>query len=250
MPSQSNTWNDVVGTSGPDLRQVRLFASACAYHLGVTSAVVLIGGAMPDRSLLHGVADADIIVAVDSGVRIARSHGLPVHWLIGDLDSASSGDRAWAEAESATVIEHPADKDATDLELALDHLGELGAETIVALGVEGGRIDHELGNWAILSRTRAALIEIRTSTGVAHVLHGAGVSTLSLEGDVGDVVTLLPRGGPAHRVTTTGLRWALDAATLEVGTTRGVSNEFIEAEATVSVEKGSLLIVRPDRNFL
>lgn len=201
---------------------------------------------MPDRRLLADVADAEVVVAVDSGVRIARSHGLPVHVLIGDLDSASKGDRAWAQAEAATIVEHPADKDQTDLELALDHLAELGAERILALGVDGGRLDHEVGNWAVLCRPGAAQIEIRTSNGSAIVLHGNGVNSITLDGKEGDLLTLVPVGGPASGVTIAGARWPLDSATLQVGSTRGVSNEFVESSVTVSVERGSLLVVRPD----
>ncbi len=211
----------------------------------VTTAVVLVGGAMPDRHALEGVAEADIVVAVDSGVRIARKHGLPVHVLIGDLDSASDGDRAWAIAEEAELIEHPEDKDATDLELALDHLKELDVDRILAVGVEGGRLDHELGNWAVLCRPQSALVEIRTPTGKAYLLNGDGANELDLDAELGDLVTLLPVGGVAKGVWATGVRWPLDGATLEPGSTLGVSNEITEETGYVSVESGTLLVVRP-----
>ena len=55
----------------------------------------------------------------------------------------------------------------------------------------------------------------------------------------------LPYGGPATGVRTTGLRWALAGETLEVGSTRGVSNVFSAPEATVALDAGTLLAVRP-----
>lgn len=211
----------------------------------MTFAVVLAGGASPEGKLLAGAEQADLVIAADGGVRIARNHGLPIHAVIGDLDSASAGDLAWARAEHAQIIDFPTDKDHTDLELALDHADEAGVDRIVAIGVDGGRLDHELGNWAALSARRSARVEVHTKHGAATILHGDGHSAMSLDGRVGDIVSLLPRSGRVDGVTTTGLRWPLDNATLEATSTRGVSNEFASATASVSLTSGTLLVVRP-----
>ncbi len=58
-----------------------------------------------------------------------------------------------------------------------------------------------------------------------------------------DLVSLLATGGPAAGVSTTGLRWPLDDAVLEPGSTRGVSNELTGGRATVTVREGSLLVI-------
>src|SRR5712692_6177906 len=52
----------------------------------------------------------------------------------------------------AKVIPHPVAKDESDLELALRHAVESGADDIVLLGVFGGaRIDHSLANALLLA---------------------------------------------------------------------------------------------------
>ena len=43
-----------------------------------------------------------------------------------------------------------------------------------------------------------------------------------------------------------GLRYPLQTGSLTVGTTRGVSNEFLASNASVSLERGVLLAVLPD----
>lgn len=212
----------------------------------MTVAVVLVGGEVPERSLLHGVAEADLVIAVDSGVGIARTYGLPVHVLLGDLDSVSPGDQAWAEAEGASTIEFPTNKDATDLELAIDHAIDEGADDIIALGIEGGRLDHELGNWAVLCRPRTVRMEIRAAMGVAIPLHGEHHPSIELNGKPGEIISLLPLLGDACGVTTSGLRWTLDAATVPAGSAWGISNEFAEDVAFVSVDSGTLLVIRPN----
>ena len=60
-------------------------------------------------------------------------------------------------------------------------------------------------------------------------------------------MTLLPLGGDAYGVTTQGLRWSLDAATLAVGRSRGLSNEVTARPASVSLEQGTLIVIETAR---
>ena len=62
----------------------------------------------------------------------------------------------------------------------------------------------------------------------------------------GELLSLIPIGGPAEGVRTSGLRYPLDGEPLLAGSSRGVSNEVLATLAEVSLEAGSLLIVRPD----
>jgi thiamine pyrophosphokinase len=67
-----------------------------------------------------------------------------------------------------------------------------------------------------------------------------------LRGRPGDLCSLLAIGGPALGVTTDGLRYPLHGEELLPGSTRGISNVFAEAVATVALEQGSLLTIQPD----
>jgi thiamine pyrophosphokinase len=51
--------------------------------------------------------------------------------------------------------------------------------------------------------------------------------------------------GPAHGVSTTGLRYPLDDEDLEAASSRGVSNEWVAGVATVRLRTGVLLAVAP-----
>jgi thiamine pyrophosphokinase len=46
-------------------------------------------------------------------------------------------------------------------------------------------------------------------------------------------------------VRTEGLEYPLRGERLPAGTTRGVSNVLLNREATVSIEEGTVLVVRP-----
>ena len=66
-----------------------------------------------------------------------------------------------------------------------------------------------------------------------------------LVGVPGELVSLFALGGPAHGVRTEGLRWPLDGAVLEPGSSLGVSNRFDSVRAVIEVADGVVLAVRP-----
>src|SRR5688572_27553768 len=82
--------------------------------------VVITGGDRVERDHLPTLPEGTRVVAADSGVDHALALGLDVDLVVGDFDSASPQALERAAAEGATVERHPAAKDATDLELALD----------------------------------------------------------------------------------------------------------------------------------
>jgi thiamine pyrophosphokinase len=189
------------------------------------------------------VPAARAVVAADGGLDRAASLGLAVDVVVGDLDSVSAEALQRAEAEGARVVRHPAAKDATDLELALDEAVALGAKRVLVVASGGGRLDHLLASLLLLGSERYAGLEVDALVGESLVQVVRGERTM--HGTSGELVTLLPLGGAAAGVTTEGLEYQLASESLDAGSTRGVSNVFVGAEATVSVGRGVLLAVRP-----
>jgi thiamine pyrophosphokinase len=205
------------------------------------SALVFAGGDPPDPAEV--LAGVELVVAADSGLEHALALDIDVDVVVGDLDSVSPAALDVAVASGATVEAHPTDKDATDLELALLAALARGATTVRVLGAHGGRVDHYLANVLLLASPRFASARIDAQLGEAHVTVVRDRATLV--GAPGGLCSLLPIGGPAVGVTTAELRYPLRRETLEPGSTRGVSNEFLTAEAAVSLEAGVLLAVVP-----
>lgn len=214
-------------------------------------ALVFAGGDPPDadehrrlRSVIdHAEPTRLVVVAADSGLHAAQADGWPVDLVVGDLDSVAPEQLADAEAAGARLDRHPAAKDATDLELALDAAIDAGADQIVVAGGHGGRLDHFLANVLLLGSDRLATVAVSATFGPAwvHVVRRRVAWTAAR----GDVVTLLPLHGRVTGVTTTGLLYPLDGATLDAGSTRGVSNEHLDATGSVSLTSGVLAVVVP-----
>lgn len=222
----------------------------------VRGAIVLADGDAPARAALDvawpGWADGlAFVIAADGGARHAVPLGLRIDAWIGDGDSIDPGQLDALAAAGATIERVPTDKDETDTELAVARAVASGARRIAVLGALGGaRLDHALGNVAllvspVLADVDAAIYDAAGARVTAIAAPGPGGAAVrrSLPGRSGDVVSLLPIGGDAIGVTTSGLRYPLADETLELGRTRGVSNVRTSNEATVTLRAGRVLVI-------
>jgi thiamine pyrophosphokinase len=206
------------------------------------TAIVVTGGAAVPASVRDDLPDSAWVVAADSGLEHARRIGLPVDVVVGDLDSVPE---RILEGFSGPVEHHPADKDHTDLQLALELVARHGhIDRLIVVGGGGGRLDHLLGNVAVLAAPAYAHLRVEWLTGAerVHVVW----DHVELHGHAGDVVSLMAIGGPALGVTTEGLQWPLRGARLDPSTSLGMSNVMQGAVATVNVSEGRLLTIQPD----
>lgn len=178
---------------------------------------------------------ADLVLAADGGAAHLARWGVACDLVIGDLDSSGALDPA------QRVERHPAEKDKTDTELAVDRAFASGADEVVVLGALGSeRTDHALAN-ALLPALDPRVRLVRGATSVRAVRAGGRIE---LAGAPGSLVTLLAVGGDATGVRTEGLRYPLRDETLALGSSRGVSNVIVAQLAAVSVGSGTLLVVQ------
>ena len=206
--------------------------------------VVVAGGDPPSPHAADGLPGDAYVIAADSGLDYAPSLGLRVDLVVGDLDSVNPDALVAAEAAGITVERHPVAKDQTDLELALDRAIARAPERVVVIGGAGGRFDHVVAGVLQLAHERYGHVAMEARFGAARLTVVRGEQ--ELHGQPGDLLSLLPVGGPARGITTTGLLYSLVDEDLLPGTSRGVSNELEAQVATVSVRDGVLLAVQPD----
>jgi thiamine pyrophosphokinase len=207
-------------------------------------ALVFAGGDPIDSRWLHALPVDAWIVAADSGLEHVHALGRHADLLVGDLDSVTEATLQRAVASGTVVEAHPTDKDATDLELALDAAKRAGATRVTVVGAGGGRLDHFLANALLFVAPEWAAFELDALVGDSLVAVVRGHT--ELRGPVGSIVSLLAPAGPATGIHTTGLRWRLTDDQLQPGSTRGVSNEMTEPLATVTLRDGVLLAIQPD----
>lgn len=208
------------------------------------SAHIFTGGDPVSADRSAGLAAPDLVLAADSGAELACAAGRSVDVLVGDLDSIAAETLDAALAGGAAIEAHPADKDKTDLELALEAALRRGADEITVIGGGGGRLDHLLANAAVISSPalREASVRWVLEHETAYVIH-AGRGPTTLPATEGAVFSVLPVGGDAAGVSIAGAKWPLRNAVLKTGASLGVSNRARGAEITVGAYQGALLVI-------
>lgn len=197
-------------------------------------------GLMLDRLLAS--LDSPRVVCADGGALHARALGLSPHVIIGDLDSLNAEQVAAFEADGAEIIQHPAEKDETDLELALHFCRGIGASSVRILGALGGRFDQTMANIFLLTLPdfRDMPIEIIDGDQAIRLLRPG---KHQIDGAPGDTISLIPLSSKAEGIRTRGLQYALADESLDLGPARGISNVMLAKRAEVELRAGLLLLV-------
>lgn len=155
---------------------------------------------------------------------------------LGDFDSLCE------EPVPAPLKKFPSEKDETDGELAVDRAIELGAAELLFYGGGGKREDHFLGNLHLLYKAKKAGIEAALKTnGALLSLCGRGEQSFSCREK--QTVSLLPFGGDAHIMDSSGLKYPMTDLRLCYGSTRGISNLTSGDRFSFRVDRGYVLVV-------
>jgi thiamine pyrophosphokinase len=208
-------------------------------------AIVLANGKIDDpatlRARLAGWVGAQV-VAADGGSHHAVALDLHLDAVVGDLDSLEPGLRATLDAAGTRLEIRPANKDETDLELALLDAARHGAEHIVVLGALGGRLDMTLANLFLLLHPQLTgmRIELWNDSQTAWLIRPPGDDLI---GTPGDTLSLIPLLIDAEGITTQGLAYPLNDGTLEIGKARGISNVFTQSRGHIALRSGVLMAV-------
>ena len=181
-----------------------------------------------------------IFVAVNGGTKHIIKQNLLPHIIIGDLDSLSSSARSKVLHYDIPVITYPRDKDATDLELALQYVINMVPKEIILIGALGGRWDQSFANICLLEKCVNKQIKCRIVDGQTTIrLINKDVT---FKASFGEIVSLQPLSTEVIGINTKGLKFPLKNAALYWFASRGISNVTIKPYVKISIENGSLLI--------
>jgi len=204
-------------------------------------AVIFANGAIDDAEPL--LKEYDLIIAADGGTRHCKNLGITPDMVIGDLDSIEPDDLKSLQSKGVEIIQHPVKKDQTDLELALRLAVKRGADEIVLFGAMGMRWDMSIANILLPVEPYLSNTSIRIINGLHEITMLKTGKQITFYGEKGDILSLIPVGRDAIGITAGNLEYPLKNSTLQFGSTRGISNVFMEKSATVSLKEGLLLCV-------
>lgn len=185
--------------------------------------------------LHEAIPEGAFIAAADAGLETARKIGIEPNLVVGDFDSLGYTPKA------AEVRKLPTEKDVTDMVEAVDAGLERGCDEFWLYGATGGRLDHTLANIQLIAQL--------SKSGKKAFIFGNGFfltaitsTTVRINGRVGGTVSIFSLTDRSEGVTLRGLKYPLENHTLLNTFALGVSNEFADKTAEISVGNGTLLI--------
>jgi thiamine pyrophosphokinase len=206
-------------------------------------AIIFVNGRMETPPpIVREINPSDLIIAADGGTQHCKLLGITPNVIIGDFDSLDPKDVILYKQAEVEIIQYPAHKDETDLELALQLTLKRNITQVFIIGALGDRWDMTISNVLLAAHTEFSQLSIRLqdSSQELAILHGEG--QLDIAGKPGSIISLIPIAGDAHGIITHGLEYPLNNETLYFGTSRGVSNVFLHAHGKVIIREGILLI--------
>ncbi|WP_238475538.1 thiamine diphosphokinase [Rhodophyticola sp. CCM32] len=196
--------------------------------------VTLLGGGEHDPAdLADALARAPVLVAADGGADHALALGHHPDAVIGDMDSLSRDARAVLGPQRLHRI---AEQSTTDFDKALRNISAPG---VIAVGVTGRRIDHELAVYhTLITRPEKTCVVLGREDIVFHA-----PPRLRLDLPVGMRVSLFPMA--AVRGQSTGLRWPIEPIDFRPLGQIGTSNETAAPQVEMRFDGPGMLVILP-----
>ncbi|MDM5316578.1 thiamine diphosphokinase [Fictibacillus sp. b24] len=198
---------------------------------------------IPDLNAYHSSPEC-VWVGVDRGtLYLIEKHIIP-NYAFGDFDSVTDIEKRKILQTQININQYRPEKDATDMEIALEWALKQNPEEILLFGASGGRLDHELMNIQLLYKSRhnsasIKLIDIKNEIS----LHMPGSYKIDHD-EKYHYISFLSQTDEVKGITLEGFKYPLRHAVLNAGSSLCISNELVNKSGTYSFDSGIILMVK------
>ena len=196
--------------------------------------VIVGAGEVSEREIR--VDDGDYVIAADGGLKYLSDRGIKADMVLGDFDSLG-----YVPDHNNRIL-HPAEKDDSDMMLAVKEGLQLGRVRFRIYGALGGRPDHTIANLQTLiylAKQGAAGELIGDGVHITAIHNGA----VRLGPEHKGYISVFCLSGAATGVWIKGLKYSMEDGVLTSDRPLGLSNEFVGTESEIGVREGELVIL-------
>lgn len=207
---------------------------------------ILLNGEINNYNYINKIVSKnyyDYIICSDGGANHAYNMNIIPDYIIGDLDSIKENIINYYKSKNVKFEKFPTKKDETDTELCIELSSKLKAKEIHFIGALGGRIDHTIANINLLYYIRKKGINPKIISEKEEV-YIAIEEEIIIDGNIGDIISILPIKGNAKGVTLNNLEYPLNNDDIEFSRPLGISNVMTDTNCSIKVNEGSLIIIK------
>lgn len=194
------------------------------------------GGELKNLDFIR-INDDDMVICADSGLKYALMLNLIPDIIVGDFDSYTA-----ELPENVRILSSPPEKDDTDTMLAVRTAIENGAVDLKIYGALGGRFDHAIANLQTLKYVAdhgcKAVLEDSENLIMLQECGECRYSKIK-----GWYFSVFAYSEQLHIRRLAGVKYPLENTVLTNSFPLGVSNEFIESEAVLEIDKGTAIVI-------
>ena len=204
----------------------------------MTGVLIVGNGNQPSHSVLeYFVAASPVIIALDGAAIMLQQRQIQPDVIIGDMDSLTSEQLDVFQSQGVQIIKDST-QDTSDISKGLTwSQRQYSGAHIDVIGIDGGRLDHQLAAFS-------ALFECQSQAHL-HIEEWLVVRVTETPIQYGTTkgrnISLIPFG-EVSGVTLVGCKYSLENEKLSSGT-RGIHNETLGEQITVSCQQGDLLLL-------
>ena len=192
------------------------------------------------------ISSENLYIAADSGINTAIAMGITPNLLMGDFDSIDMSLLDLDIYKNIKRVNHPKEKDDTDLTLAVKYSLGNGCKNIVIIGGIDGRTDHTLANLYLLKY-------IKNMGGTGYITNGynriqyMSNSAVKIKKEY-KYISVIPMSSEIQGLTLRNFKYPLDNATVKMQEAYTVSNEILPDKEYGEIEilNGDILICECD----
>jgi len=209
------------------------------YLMQGANVLIVANGTWPTQAIWKPLVDnSNIIVACDGAIVQLLQNDIVPDYVVGDLDSIPI-EIMDSQIESLDITVIPMlNQNSSDLSKALKYCENLATKRIDVIGIEGGRLDHQIGAYFSLCEHNSNAV-LHLEKWIARLVLSEGLVIDSIE--KGQNVSLFAIGS-VKGVNISGVKWPLENEQLATGT-NGLHNESNGEQIKISHQGGHLLLL-------
>lgn len=182
----------------------------------------------------------EYVICADGGLEKAESLNLIPNIIIGDLDSVNKTVLKKYLDMNIQLIKYPAEKNYTDMELAIEYAVEKQFNDIVLIGASGSRLDHTMANIMLIERYYKIGINIKIidNNNFIQIV----TSNMAINNKKDYYVSIVPITDIIVGITLEGFKYPLNDVNVKRGSTLCISNQITSDIGNIILQSGTALV--------